>query len=275
MAAGMDSRRLPVPIPSQKPIIQVKRVVHGRTQRIEHCRSTTAPMGLLLMVGLAILASAGCKMSAQGRNVDGVREYQLGRYHESIRHFQRALADDPNNADAYYNLAATYYNLAKRNGDRSLMQQSEGLYHQCLDLNPNHVACYRGLASLLVDTDRQESAFTLVRRWAQRSYGSAEPRIELARLHEEFGDKDAAIQHLTDALHVDANNARAWTALGRLRENRGEFAQALSNYQQAYNINQFQPGVGTRIASLQQGVGSGTTAAGTQIVNTPSALPQR
>lgn len=234
------------------------------------------PISLVVFAGLSIITSAGCSMSAQGRNVDGVREYQLGRYHKAIQHFQRALARDPNNADSYYNLAATYNTLAKQNGDRALMQQAEGLYHQCLDLNPDHVTCYRGLASLLIDTDRQESAFTLMRRWAQRSYGSAEPRIELARLHEEFGDKDTAIQHLTDALHVDANNARAWSALGRLRENRGELAQALANYQQAYNLNQFQPGVGTRIAALQQGMAGGAAVGnGTQMVNTPSALPQR
>ena len=72
--------------------------------------------------------------------------------------------------------------------------------------------------------------------------GDASARIELARLYEEFGDKDSAIQHLSDALHVNATDHRAWAALGRLRESRGELAQALSNYQQAYNLNQFQPG---------------------------------
>ena len=128
-------------------------------------------MGFVVLAGLAIITGAGCGMSAQGRNVDGVRNYELGRYHNAIQHFQRALASDPNNADSYYNLAATYTTLAKQNGDRALMQQAEGLYHQCLDLNPDHVSCYRGLASLLIDTDRQESAFTLMRRWAQRSYG--------------------------------------------------------------------------------------------------------
>jgi tetratricopeptide (TPR) repeat protein len=230
----------------------------------------------MVLAGLAIITSAGCGMSAQGRNVDGVREHHLGRYQNAIQHFQRALSRDPNNADSYYNLAATYATLAKQNGDRALMQQAEGLYHQCLDLNPDHVSCYRGLASLLIETDRQESAFTLMRRWAQRSYGSAEPRIELARLHEEFGDKDTAIQHLTDALQVDANSARAWAALGRLRESQGEFAQALANYQQAYNLNQFQPGIGTRIAALQRGVVSGSPAGkATQMVNTPAELPQR
>ena len=216
-------------------------------------------------------------MSAQGRNVDGVREYQAGHYQQAIQHFQTALANDPQNADAYYNLARTYYSMAKVNGDRTLMQQAEGLYHQCLDLQPDHTDCYRCLAILLIDTDREESAFALMKGWAQRSYYTPEPRIELARLHEEFGDKDAAIQHLTDALNINANNPRAWSALGRLREQRGELSQALANYQQAYSLNQYQQGLGTRIAAVSQRIAASNAfpGTGTQMVNTPNVPTQR
>jgi superkiller protein 3 len=214
-------------------------------------------------------------MGAQGHNVDGVRNYQLGRYHDAIQDFQQALVLDPDDADAYYNLGATYFALGKYNSDPTLLSQAEGLYHQCLDIDPDHTECYRGLAALLVDTNRSESAFTLLKRWAGTSYHRADPRIELARLHEEFGDQQAAIQHLTEALHIDSSNARAWAALGRLREQRGELAQALSNYQQAYNLNQFQPGVSHRIASLRQSLNAAPAGSNTQMVNTPSSTIPR
>jgi Tfp pilus assembly protein PilF len=233
---------------------------------------------LRMVVGLtAVLPHGGCKMSAQGRNVDGVRDFQAGQYHGAIQQFQRSLTLDPNNADAYYNLAATYYALGKQNNDPALLQQAEGLYHQCLDLNPDHVSCYRGLASLLVDSGRQESAFTLVKRWAERSYYSAEPRIELARLYEEFNDNESATQHLTDALQIDAANVRAWTAMGQLREKRGELAQALANYQQAQGLNPHQPALTARIAALQQNLSARNlpAAPAAQMVNAPSPFPQR
>jgi tetratricopeptide (TPR) repeat protein len=175
----------------------------------------------------------------------------LGRYHEAIQSFQRALAAKPNNADAYYNLGATYAALGKVNRDQNTLAQAEGLYHQCLDLDPEHSACYRGLAALLVETNRSESAFTMLRNWALRDPQSADARIELARLHEEFGQKDAAVQFLSDALQIDSRNPRAWTAMGRIREQEGQIAQAMANYQQAYQLNHFQPGLGERIASLQ------------------------
>ena len=254
-------------------------MVHGRTLLGESERRGNRKVctwsrwvRCVALLCLALL-TAGC--TSQSYNREGVRQYQLGRTHDAIQRFQTALSTNPRDADAYYNLAATYYNLSRQNGDRALMQQAEGLYHQCLDFNPNHVACHRGLASLLVDTDRQQSAFTLMQRWAQRNYASPEPRIELARLYEEFGDKDTAVQHLSDALHIDANNSRAWSALGRLREQRGEYAQALADYQRSYALNRYQPGVGTRIAALQGGLMSAPSANGTQMVNTPTNNTQR
>ena len=124
---------------------------------------------------------------------------------------------------------------------------------------------------MLVDTDRSRSAFTLLKGWAQHNVQAADARIELARLYEEFGDKESASRYLTDALNIDARNPRAWTALARLREEQGQLAQALSNYAQAYQLNQYQPGVANRIASLQQRIATngGELRPNTQIVNTP------
>jgi Flp pilus assembly protein TadD len=215
------------------------------------------PPAIWLALGIAsllLMSQVGCSMSARGRNLDGARHFQSGRFNEAIQSFQRALVSNPNDANAYYNLASTYHVIGKQNTDSNWLRQSEGLYHQCLDLSPNHVDCHRGLAALLVDTNRPESAFTLMKRWSARNPQLADPKIELARLYEEFGDKDSAERELTSALYVEANNTRAWTALGQLRESQGQLAQALTNYQQAYNLNNRQPGVAQRIASLQQSI---------------------
>src|SRR5690606_24538594 len=161
-------------------------------------------------------------------------------------------------ADSYYNLAASYHQLGKSRQDQNLLRQAEEVYHQCLDLQPDHVECHRALAVLLVETGRPDSAFTLLERWAKSNPKLADARIELARLYEEFGDTTLAQRHLIEALNVDAGNARAWAALARLREQQGDLAQALANYQQAHALNQFQPGVAQRIASLQRQLGGGT-----------------
>lgn len=209
---------------------------------------------LVLLCGIHALS--GCRTSSS-YNADGVQQFKQGQYQSSLDSFQQAIALNPDDADAYYNLAATLHDWGRRSSDASFLEQSESLYHRCLDLQPNHVDCHRALAVLLVDTRRKESAFTLLERWAARSPQLAAPRIELARLYEEYNDEEAARQYLTQALDVDSTSSRAWAALGRLREREGRLAQALTNYQHAYNLNRAHPGVTQKIATLQHRLARG------------------
>ena len=208
------------------------------------------------MFVFALIFATGCQYSASTMNARGVASFQSGRSQQAMTEFQNAIAANPRNADAYYNLAATYHHQGRERSNKELLRQAENLYHRCLDLEPNHVACHRAMAVMLVDTDRPKSAFTLLNRWAERSPNYAEPKIELARLHEEFGEMKSTRRYLTEAIDADPRSPRAWAALARLREQDGDLAQALNNYEQAYRLNVYQPGVANRIASLQQRIAS-------------------
>jgi tetratricopeptide (TPR) repeat protein len=197
----------------------------------------------------------GCRMVSQGRNVDGVRYFQQGQYPVALQRFDAALTIDPKNADTYYNKAAVYHRMGVANRDQNLLTQAESLYNQCLDLNPDHVDCYRGLAVLLTETGRVDKGFALLRNWTVRSPQSGEARVELARLYEEYGDPRSAETALNEALALDTRNWRAHAALGRIKEQAGDYGQALQNYQQAYALNRFQPELQRQIAALQSRVG--------------------
>ncbi len=225
---------------------------------------------LRLRIALLVLAATfvcGCQ-TANSLNGRGVQEFQQGQYQSAVEQFQQAIAANPDRPDGYYNLAATLHDWGRRTGDDKLLEQSESLYHRCLDLSADHVDCHRALAVLLADTNRKESAFKLLERWAQRSPRLAEPYVELARLQEEYGNSDSAVQYLAQALDVDSTNSRAWAALGRLREDEGRLAQALTNYQHAYNLNRYHPGVTQRIASLQQRIAMAPPSPG-RLANNP------
>ncbi|TWT39473.1 tetratricopeptide repeat protein [Blastopirellula retiformator] len=225
--------------------------------------------GLLLAI-----ACSGCQMASSSSNVAGVRAVQSGQPMVAVNHFQQALANDPTNADALYNMAATYHEMAKVNNDPAMMKQAEELYNRCLDQNGDHAECYRGLAVLLIDMKQPDSAYTLMEGWAQRSPNSADPKVELARLYQEFGDDQTALAQLNQAVAIDANNARAWAALGNMREKSGDYSQALANYQRSLALNNFQDGVSTRVATLvRQGVQADTPLSptgDTRIVQNPN-----
>jgi len=213
-------------------------------------------MVLLALATLGLATTGGCQFAASGQNAQGARLYQQGQYTAALQEFQKAIASDPKNADGYYNLAATTHRLGLQRRDTAALGQAESLYNQCLDHDPNHVECHRGLAVLLVDSGRPDRAFALMKNWAGQNPRFAEPRIELARLYEEAGEPQTAKKYLEDAVQQDANSASAWLALGRLRESSGDLAQALQNYQRSQAINGQQPMVTERIAALSRQISS-------------------
>jgi tetratricopeptide (TPR) repeat protein len=204
----------------------------------------------------------GCEgMVAQSRNSDGVQLYQQARYSEALREFQEATYADPTSPEAYYNIAATYHRVGRLDHRQSDLDQAEMYYNQCLDREPNHTDCYRGLAVLLVEEGRKDDARRLLEGWSQRSPNVADAKIELARLNEEFGNRPAAKEHLLEALAIQRDNPRALAALGKIREESGETSQALADYQRSLQYDNRQPQVAARISALQtcSGINTGNS----------------
>jgi Flp pilus assembly protein TadD len=209
--------------------------------------------------------------------MQGAKLFQQGNYQLALQRFQQAVSADPRNPDAYYNLASTLHRVGSQTDNQDMLKQAETVYNQCLDLNENHVECRRGLAVLLVEAGREESAFKLLSNWVSQRPDLADARIELARLYEEFGDVETAKLHLNQAVMVDQRNARAWAALGKIREQAGEREQALANYQRSIQINPQQPAIGARIASLSGSIAPDVqiTMPGTRTVTAPRSQRQR
>ncbi len=221
---------------------------------------------VVLLIAVVGMVLAGCSnMTSQSLNSEGVRLYQNGNYIQAAEQFQRAIASNPKQADGYYNLASALHKNGKLHNRQEDLLQAEQLYNQCLDYNPNHTECYRGLAVLLTETNRQDAAFRLLEGWAARNPQQPDPQIELARVLEETNNLPQASSRLVQALAVDPRNSRALTALGRLREHSGDPQQALANYQRSLAINRFQPAVAMRVASLQA-----ATAATNPLVTPPA-----
>jgi tetratricopeptide (TPR) repeat protein len=221
---------------------------------------------------LALAAGGGCSLTSRGQNMQGVSLYQQGQYQPAMQHFQQAIDADPKNADGYYNLAACYHQRGKLTKNQPDLDQAEHFYNQCLDRDPDgtHRDCYRGLAVLLAEEGRNEEAVRLLEGWADRNPSSAAPKIELARLSEEFGKLDVAQQQLLDALAVEPNNPRGLAALGHLRERSGNPTQALADYQRSLWHDRYQPDLAARVSSLRSALSPTsivTPQGGTRMVN--------
>ena len=202
-------------------------------------------------VGICLLVlSSGCGRFVNSDSNQGVTLYEQGNYLGAANSFQRALEKQPGNADCFYNLGATYHQQSKLFGQAGDLQTAEQYYHLCLARDPDHAACQRGLAVLLVETGRTGDAATQLEQWAAREPANPEPKIELARLCQEQGDNLDAENYLVDAVSVDPDNPRALVALGQIRESSGDTQQALVNYSKALELDRNQPTVAAKVATL-------------------------
>lgn len=215
-------------------------------------RSATQVLGLLALS----LLSVGCNLGSQQSNIVGQQAFQNGNYMQALGRFQQALAQNPNNPDANYNLAAVFYSMGKSQRNSQYLSQAEQLYRKAISLDGQHAEAHRGLTALLIETGREQFAFDLLDGWRKRNPNSAEPLIELARVYQEYGDNQHATDLLADALKVDGRNVRALKAMGRVRENQGESLLALDNYMRVLQLDGSQVDVANRVAFLQQRVAS-------------------
>ena len=240
-------------------------MLHPNRFRIRQHRISPR-MVLLLGAGLLLITCAGCNLASSGNCIQGKRWFEVGNFNQALASFQKAVQADPQNPDPYYNMGAIYHRLAATQPGQAIaggstatspslgnqyLASAENYYRQAIALDDQHVEAHRALAVLLIQSNRQAHGFELIRTWQARHPESADPLIELARLHEEYGDQSRAVQFLADAISIDGNNPRAHKALGTIREKQGQYHLALDNYIRSYQANNMQPDLPTRIANLQ------------------------
>jgi cytochrome c-type biogenesis protein CcmH/NrfG len=220
-------------------------------------------------IPLLLLLVPGCV--SQNHTADGIRYYGQARYDVAMTAFQSALKAKPNDPNALYNVAATYHQSAKvshMSGQAAAAQQHYDLatkyYQLCLTQNANHADAYRGLATLYMDCRDAESAFPLLINWYNANPVSAEPKLELARLYQEYAQitmiqgrtevaqecRSATEQLLQQVLSTDPTNYRALRALGFLKEQSGDVAGAVFEYQRSLQAYPQQSDLENRIAAL-------------------------
>jgi Tfp pilus assembly protein PilF len=217
-----------------------------------HSKSTTIrrrPMcqrgPLMCLFVIAVCSSlTGCsRMNGFVNNSRGASHFRQGNFAEASRHFRMAAADRPHDPDYLHNLGSTMWKQGDVNG-------AEQLYRRALNIDPMHQPSYHSLAKLLKDNNRPQDAQNLLTMWSQTQPYVAEPQIELAWLNRELGNKTAAEQNLRQALQVEPNNATALAHLGQVYQDQGRSGEAAGMYQRSLYQNYNQPGVKSRLSSV-------------------------
>lgn len=216
-----------------------------------HMARFSACLAHVLAAG-SLLCLGGCNTMNGGMNNQfGQAFYRQGNVTVARDEFQRAVANDPYNADYIHNLATAM----KRQGD---LAGAERTYRQAIDLDPGHQPSYHGLALLLKEEGRTPEAVSLLEGWMDQQPYSAEPFIEMAWLKRESGDIAGTEQLLLTALRVKPNDYVATAQLGQLYQDTNQPDRAMAMYRRSLNAHWYQPEVQSRVAQLQrQSMGAG------------------
>lgn len=196
--------------------------------------------------GWLALTLTGCSlMTSHVMNDSGIANYKQGNYTKARQAFQKAVADNPQNADFISNLAASM----RKQGD---MANAEWTYKHAINIDPTHQPSYHGLAELMVEQNRHAEANELLTTWANTQPGDPTAHVEVAWLHREIGDPQGAETSLKRALTAEPNHPVALAHLGQLYQDLGQPAQAVAFYQRSLHSDWHQPQVQSRLAALQE-----------------------
>lgn len=162
----------------------------------------------------------------------GTAYAELGRPHDAIEAFRRAIKLDPANADAWNNLGDVYASL--NNSEAAI-----NAYRQAVQLDPDFAAPWNSLGNLYLDQQRDDEASEAFGRVIALEPDYAWPYHYLGDIHARRGEFEAARDYYEQAIdrhEADRDKAVTWSSLGDAQVALGQSDAAIKAYRWATTL---------------------------------------
>ena len=156
---------------------------------------------------------------------EGLKALGSGEYETAAEAFRKAVAADPSDYSAHFNLALAYGFLAR---------DEDGIaeYRRTLELKPGLYEAELNCGMLLLRR-KDAGAQALLEAAAAQKPGEFRPRYYLAEAEAQADAFDRAEAGYRRAIELDPKSAAAESGLGRLLAREGKLADAAPHYRQA------------------------------------------
>jgi tetratricopeptide (TPR) repeat protein len=174
---------------------------------------------------LALLLLPQSDFSAQG-----LKALEEGRWAEAAEALEKAVAAQPDDYSALFNLSFARAMLGKR-------QEAIAGYEKVLALKPGLYQAQLNLAILLLEAKEPAKALALLKAAFEQEPEKFQPNYYLAEALYALGDDAGAEQRYRKAAELDPKSAVAEIGLGRALANQGKFDEALEAYHRAGELD--------------------------------------
>jgi tetratricopeptide (TPR) repeat protein len=163
-------------------------------------------------------------------NADGLKALDERKYDAAVEAFSKAIAADPKDYSAHFNLALAY---------GFLRRDAEGIaeYRKTLELKPGLFEAQLNAGILLLRQKQAGEALPLLAAAAEQKPAEFRPRYYLGEAQLQSGALDKAQETFRQALERDAKSAAAELGLGQALARSGRLADAEPHYRQAAQLD--------------------------------------
>lgn len=173
-------------------------------------------------------------------NNKGIDYYDTGKIDKAALFFKKSLKIRPD--------PQVYCNLANAYREKKMLKESIIEYNKALQLDPNHIQAYFGLAYTYEEEGRYEEALSYLEKVESLDLHRARKELEKLRFKyavslfskaSDFyteGDKNNAELKLKEAIALKPNFSFAYKTLGDINFSKNLFAEAIANYKRAMEL---------------------------------------
>ena len=190
-------------------------------------------------LSLAALLPAGARAQSQGARVDavsyarsfasGVEQFDAGRYEEALKSFLAAAVANPRDAEALFDVGATYEKLGRH-------AEAAAAYRGALELRPAYAKARARLCTSLVASRQFWEGVAACSRALRAERTDPELFVAYGRAFAGAGLYDQAAEAYRMAIRLRPEAAAYHLALGLAHERLGEYRDALDSLARAARL---------------------------------------
>jgi tetratricopeptide (TPR) repeat protein len=164
----------------------------------------------------------------------GIIDAQHGEWQESEKNFEEAIRRNPEFEPPYLNLGRLYVEHAAEFQDAA--KKAESAYMRLLARHPENAEAHYQLGRILEAERKYTEARASYEKALERTGATVPLLIDLARVSDRAGYKNAALGYLAHAREVEPENAAVHYAFGRICVDLDLPVEALSSFRRAVEL---------------------------------------